>query len=109
MVFEDEFYTVKFMREGKIPSNWTDLVQCSSHRGATESTDLKDTWFTPYLEEYPIKTPIHKLIITPDNNNKTPMCLLSKTHVQVSPTREGASTSEVYGRPASEGVQNKSN
>ena len=29
VVFDDEFSTVPFMREGKIPPNWTDLVQCS--------------------------------------------------------------------------------
>ena len=70
MVFDDEFYTVPFMREGNIPPNWTDLVQQSSQRGVTDNIDLKGTWFTTDFEEYNSKTPSHKLIIATENNNK---------------------------------------
>ena len=55
VVFDDEFSTVPFMREGKIPPNWTDLAQCSSQSREPDNIDLKYTWFTIYLEEYPIK------------------------------------------------------
>ena len=53
MVFDDEFYTVTFMREGTILTNWTDLVKLISKSGAPDNIDLKDTWFTPNLEEDP--------------------------------------------------------
>ena len=51
MVFDDEFSTVPFMREGTIPLNWTDLVQHSSEIGAPEDIDPKDTWLYPDIEE----------------------------------------------------------
>ena len=50
MVFDDEFYTISFMREGTIPPNCTDIVQLISYRGVLENIDLNDTWFTPDLE-----------------------------------------------------------
>ena len=92
VVFGDEFSTVPLMRYGTIPPNWTDLVQHISQSGAQENIDLKYTWFTPYLEEYPIETPTHVPRVTPE-----------------SPVSEGASVSEVIKRPVSEGVQNTSN
>ena len=52
VVFDDEFYTVPFMREGTIPPNWTDLVQRSSRSGAPENIDYEYTWFTPDIEKY---------------------------------------------------------
>ena len=51
MVFDDEFNTVPFMREGTITLNWTDLVQHSSQSDAPENIDLRDNWFTPDIEE----------------------------------------------------------
>ena len=50
VVFDDEISTVLFMREITISPNWKDLVQCSSQSGAPDNIDLKDSWFTPYLE-----------------------------------------------------------
>ena len=50
MVFDDELYTISFMREGTIPPNCTDIVQLISYRGVLENIDLNDTWFTPDLE-----------------------------------------------------------
>ena len=47
------FYAVPFMREGTIPLNWTDFVQRISESGAPDNNDLKDTWFTPDIEEDP--------------------------------------------------------
>ena len=49
VVFDDEFYTFPFMREGTISPNWAYLVQCISQSGAPENIDLKDTRFTPYI------------------------------------------------------------
>ena len=69
VVFDDEFSTVPFMREGTIPPNWTSILQRRSQSGAPENTDLKYTWFTPDIEEYPSETPIHEPGISPDNNN----------------------------------------
>ena len=67
MVFGGEFSTVAFMREGTIPPNWTDIVQCSSQSGAPDNIDLKDTWFIRYVEGYPVETPIHDPRVAPDN------------------------------------------
>ena len=90
--FDDEFSTVPFVREDTIPPNWTDLVQRRSQSGAQDNIDLKDTCFTPDLEEYPIKTPNHVPIVT----------------LEI-PVVEGASVSEAIKRPVSERVQNTSN
>ena len=56
------------MREVTIPPNWTDILQRSSQSGATENIDLKDTWFTPDLEEDHRETPTHVPRVTPENN-----------------------------------------
>ena len=50
IVFDDGFYTVTFMKEGTKPKRITDLEQHSSQRYALENMDLRDTWFTPYLD-----------------------------------------------------------
>ena len=65
VVFDDEFPTVPFMREGLIPSNWTDIVQHRSKRGSTENINLNDTWFTKDIEEDRCETPSHKLSVAP--------------------------------------------
>ena len=65
MVFDDDFYAAPFMREGTIPPNWTYLVQRRSESGAPDNNDLKDTWFTPYIEEYPRETPTQVPKVTP--------------------------------------------
>ena len=83
------------MREITIPQNWTDIVQRSSQSGAPENINLKDTWFTTYLEEYHIKTPNQDPRVTQDNNNKNLTSLQYEPHVQEIPTRERASVSEV--------------
>ena len=51
VVFNDEFSTVPFMREGTKPPIWIDLVQRISKSVSTENIDPKDTWFTPDLGE----------------------------------------------------------
>ena len=50
VVFNDEFYTVPFMREVTIPPNWTDLVHLISQSDAPDNIDFKDTWFIPDIE-----------------------------------------------------------
>ena len=42
-------FKVPFMREGTIPSNFTDLVKSSSQIIAPKIIDLNDTCFTPYF------------------------------------------------------------
>ena len=79
MGFDNKFWKVPFMREVKIPPNWKYLVQCSSQRGAPENIDLKDTWFTPDLEDDPRKTPRHEPIIVPISENKNNTLALSPT------------------------------
>ena len=46
VVFDNEFSTVTFIREGTISPNWTYLVQCSSQSGAPKNIDLRYTFFT---------------------------------------------------------------
>ena len=43
-------------------------MQCISQIGAPYNIDLKDTWFTPYIVEDPIKTPNHMPRVAPENN-----------------------------------------
>ena len=93
LVFDDEFYIVPFMREGTIPPNWIDIVQCSSQSSAMDNIDLKDTWFTPDIKEDTIETPRHKLRVVPENNNNTLMLPQYEPHVQESLVIKGASAS----------------
>ena len=92
MVFDDEFSTVPFIREVTIPPNWSDLVQCRSQSGAQENIELKDTWFTTYIDEDHTETPTHVPRVTPKI-----------------PVSEGASVSEVIKYSVSYGVQKTSN
>ena len=104
VVFYADFSTVPFMREGKIPKNWTDLVQHSSQSGAPGNIELKYTWFTPYLEEDPSKTPTHVLRVSPENIMNIITFLQSVQQGQEILVSEGESVSEVIKRPVSEGV-----
>ena len=80
-------------------------MQCSSQSGARDNIDLKDTCFTPDLEEYPIETPSNEPIVAPDNNNNMLMSSQFLLHIQESTNIEGASVSEVIEHPYPEGVQ----
>ena len=53
VVFDDEFSTVPIMREVKIPPNWKYLVQNRSLSVVLYNIYIRDTWLTPYIEEYP--------------------------------------------------------
>ena len=108
-MFDDEFSTVTFTREGTITTNLTYLVQCISHISVPENIDLKDTLFTTYPEEDPSKTSSHDPSVAPENNNKTRTLPQSKLCVQESPAIEGASIFKVINHPASEGVLKTSN
>ena len=81
MVFDYEFSTVTFMREGTITQNWTYLVQGISQIGATDNIDLKDTLLNPNLEEYPRYTPSDEPSVSPNNNNIMLMLLQDVLHV----------------------------
>ena len=71
VVFDDEFSTVTFIREGITLPNWTYIVQHSSQSGAPENIELKDTWFTPDIKEYTRKTSSHETSGSKENNNNT--------------------------------------
>ena len=45
VLFDDEFSTAPFMREGTIPPNLKYLVQHISESGTAENLELKDNWF----------------------------------------------------------------
>ena len=63
VVFDDKISIVPFIREGKVPTNWINLVQRRSQSVVPEIIDPKDTWFNPDLDEYPIKTTTYVHII----------------------------------------------
>ena len=98
MVFDDEFSTVPFMREGTIPTNWTDLVQLRSQSCTPYSICINDACFTSDIEEYPSETPSHESIIAQDNNNNTLTLLQYIPHLQEIPARKGVPVSEVIKR-----------
>ena len=68
MVFDDEFSTVTFMKEGTISPICTVLVKRSPQSGAPENIEVKDTSFNPYLEEDPRETQTHVPIVMSENN-----------------------------------------
>ena len=44
LVFDDEFTTVRHLREGTVPCNWKELVLSSSFSSTDEQYSLNDTW-----------------------------------------------------------------
>ena len=90
------------MKEATIPPNWTYIFQHRLQINAPNSIDLNDTWFTPYIEEYPRKNPIHEPIVTPENNRNTLTFSQSVLYVQAIPDREGVYVSEVIKLSTSE-------
>ena len=97
------------MREHTITPNWTDLVQLSSQIEASENIYLKDTWFTPDLDENLSKTPSHDLSVAPGNNNNTLMPSHYILHTQESMASKRSPFSEMIDHTASKGVRNTSN
>ena len=71
MVFDEEFSTVSFMREGIIQINCTDIVQHGSQSGSPDNIGLKDTWLTSYIQEDRSDTLSHDPSVAPENNNNT--------------------------------------
>ena len=47
VVFDDEFTTVPFMREGTVPPNWRQLLNESTELATEESFNLAKTWNIP--------------------------------------------------------------
>ena len=72
MVFDNEFFTVPFMREVTITPNWTYILQRSSHSGAMDNIDLKNTCFTTDIDEDPRKNPSHKTSVAPEYKEVRP-------------------------------------
>ena len=68
-------------------------MQHSSQSGALDNTDLKDTWFNPYIEENTRKTPRYEPSVAPDND-KILKSSLYKTHVHEGPASERVRASE---------------
>ena len=56
------------MREGTMPPNWKHIVRLISQSVALDYIDLKDTWFTPDLEEDPSGNPNRVPRVAPENN-----------------------------------------
>ena len=76
-------------------------MQGSSHSNIPENIDLKDTWFTPDLEEDPRETLSHEPSVAKENNNKMLTLSHSVLHVQYSAAREEAY--EEHGSTSSKG------
>ena len=49
VVFDDEFSTVPFMRNGEVPPHWKDLVQHSAELVSEDEFDLATTWANDYI------------------------------------------------------------
>jgi hypothetical protein len=49
IVFDNEFSTVAFMRNGEIPPHWSALVQQSAELATDEEFDLATTWANNYI------------------------------------------------------------
>ena len=92
------------MREGTITPNCTNIAQQSSRRAAPENIDLKDNFFTTYLEEDPSETPIHELIIDPGNTNKVLTLSKYEPNIQEIMASKGESSSEIHEHPDFKGV-----
>ena len=60
-------------------------MQRRSESGAPDNNDLKDTWFTPYIEEYPSKTSTHVPRVAKENIRNITTSSQSLKQVQVSP------------------------
>ena len=60
-------------------------MQHRSQIGATENIELKDTWFTPDIEENTCKTPTHVPRVAPLNNKNMVASLQPVQQVQESP------------------------
>ena len=56
------------MREVTIPPNWKYILQLISQSGVLDNIYLKDTWFTPDIEEDPSKNPNRVPKVAPENN-----------------------------------------
>ena len=56
------------MREVTIPPNWKYILQLISQSGVLDNIYLKDTWFTPDIEEDPSKNPNRVPRVAPENN-----------------------------------------
>ena len=82
MVFDDKISTVLFIREVKIPPNWTDILQIISQSDAPENIYISHTCFITYLEEDPRETPSHETRVAPENNNKIITLLQSKPYLK---------------------------
>jgi hypothetical protein len=54
IVFDDEFTTVPFMRNGEIPPHWSDLVKCSVELTTDEDFDLAMSWANSYINSKPV-------------------------------------------------------
>ena len=89
------------MREVKIPPSWTYIVHCISQSFEPYNVYLKDTWFTPDLDQDTSKTPSHEPSVSSENNNKMLTPPQFEPHLHESLVRKGVSASEVYEHPAS--------
>ena len=104
VVFDDEFSTVPIMMADTIPLNWTDFVKCSSQSGAPDNMDLKDSWFTPDIEEDPSDNPTQVPRVTPESNINIITSLQPVQPAQESPVNKGAPVSKAIEHPSYEGV-----
>ena len=91
------------MREVTIPPNWKYILQLISQSGVLDNIYLKDTWFTPDLEENPRNPPSQKPSVDPENNNKMLPLPQYEPHVQKITDSKGASAYGVRERKDSEG------
>jgi hypothetical protein len=53
IVFDDEFSTVPFMKNGEVPPHWSDLVKKSAELATDEDFDAATNWANEYISGHP--------------------------------------------------------
>ena len=78
LVFDDNFTTVRHLREGNVPRNWRELVLSSSFSSTDEQYSLSDTW-------------LNQNSLDPDDpNSAPPFSAPPRSFPSLPPVSEGA-------------------
>ena len=51
LVFDDEFSTIPFMRDGAVPPHWSELVKHSAELVTDEAFNIATTWANSYIND----------------------------------------------------------
>jgi hypothetical protein len=77
LVFDDEFSTVPFMRNGEIPNHWSELVKCSAELATDEEFDLATSWANDFIAN-------KSILVAEEGVSETPILLNGNSASSVS-------------------------